>query len=112
STDQRLRHVPHPVRAMYVLLQMPQNTFLAVAIITSSVPLYAHYATLTRSWGPSALEDQQIAGSLMWIGGDALFIAAMAAVIAGWMSHEKRRAAGGDRQGDRERAEVRVRQRA
>jgi len=102
--------LPHPVRAMYVLLQMPQNTFLAVAIISSSVPLYAHYATLTRSWGPSALEDQQIAGSLMWIGGDALFIAAMAAVIAAWMSHEKRREAVVDRQVDLERAELRVRE--
>ncbi|HEX5825185.1 MAG TPA: cytochrome c oxidase assembly protein [Candidatus Limnocylindrales bacterium] len=100
----------HPVRAMYVLLQMPQNTFLAVAIISSSVPLYAHYATLVRSWGPSVLDDQRIAGSVMWIGGDALFIAAMAAVIAGWMGHEKRQEAAIDRRVDAERAALRVRE--
>ena len=36
----------HPVRAMYVFMQMPQNTFLAVAILNVSQPLYAaHYAT-------------------------------------------------------------------
>ena len=29
---------PHPVRAMYVFLQMPQNTFLAVTILNSGVP--------------------------------------------------------------------------
>jgi hypothetical protein len=46
----------------------------------------------------------------MWIGGDALFIAAMAAVIAAWMSHEKRREAVVDRQVDLERAELRVRE--
>jgi putative copper resistance protein D len=100
----------HPVRAMYVLLQMPQNTFLALAILSSSVPLYAHYATLVRSWGPTALQDQQTAGSLMWICGDVLFIAAMAAVLAGWMRHEKRQEAAADRRFDADRAAIRVRE--
>ena len=54
--------MPHPVRAMYVFLQMPQNTFLAVTILNAPAPLYPHYATLARTWGPSALDDQQIAG--------------------------------------------------
>jgi putative copper resistance protein D len=102
--------MPHPVRAMYVFLQMPQNTFLAVAILGSSVPLYAHYATLVRSWGPSALEDQQQAGGLMWIGGDVLFLAAMAAILAGWMIHEKSREEVVDRRLDAERAAIRVRE--
>jgi putative membrane protein len=100
----------HPVRAMYILLQMPQNTFLALAILSSSVPLYAHYATLAVSWGPSALEDQRVAGGLMWIGGDVLFIAAMAAVIAGWMLHEKRQEVAVDRRVDREREAIRIRE--
>jgi putative membrane protein len=102
--------MPHPVRAMYVLLQMPQNTFLAVTILNSPEPLYSHYATLVRSWGPSALEDQKIAGGLMWIGGDLLFVAAMAGVIAGWMLHEKRQEAVNDRRVDAERAAMRVRE--
>jgi putative membrane protein len=102
--------MPHPVRAMYVLLQMPQNTFLALSILGASVPLYAHYATLVRSWGPSVLDDQRIAGSVMWIGGDALFIAAMAAVVAGWMGHEKRQEGAADRRVDAERAAIRVRE--
>ncbi|HEY7132569.1 MAG TPA: cytochrome c oxidase assembly protein [Candidatus Limnocylindrales bacterium] len=100
----------HPVRAMYVFLQMPQNTFLAVTILNSSVVLYAHYATLTRSWGPTALADQQTAGGLMWIGGDILFLSAMAAIVAGWMSYEKRQEAVVDRRLDAERAAIRVRE--
>jgi putative membrane protein len=102
--------MPHPVRAMYVLLQMPQNTFLAVTILNSPAPLYPHYATLVRSWGPSALEDQKIAGGLMWIGGDVLFVAAMAGVIAGWMLHEKRQESVNDRRVDAERAAMRIRE--
>jgi putative membrane protein len=100
----------HPVRAMYVLLQMPQNTFLALTILSASVPLYAHYATLVVPWGGSALDDQRIAGGLMWIGGDVLFIAAMAAVVAGWMRHEKRQEVAVDRRVDREREAIRIRE--
>ena len=66
--------MPHPVRAMYLFLQMPQNTFLALAIYSASSPLYAHYANLGLSWGPSALVDQHLAGGLMWIIGDLVFV--------------------------------------
>ena len=102
--------MPHPVRAMYVFLQMPQNTFLAVAILGSSVVLYPHYLTLARTWGPAPLEDQRIAGSLMWLLGDTVFIAALGAIIAGWMAFERRREADVDRRVDRERQQIRERE--
>jgi putative membrane protein len=102
--------MPHPVRAMYVFLQMPQNTFLAVTILNSSVALYAHYATLGRAWGPTVLEDQQIAGGLMWLGGDILFLVALAAILAGWMIHEQRQEAVADRRVDAARAAIRERE--
>jgi putative copper resistance protein D len=102
--------MPHPVRAMYVFLQMPQNTFLAVTILNSTVPLYPHYATSNRPWPPTVLQDQQIAGGLMWLCGDILFLAAMGAIVAGWMVHEKRQEAAVDRRVDRERAAIRARE--
>jgi putative membrane protein len=102
--------MPHAVRAMYVFLQMPQNTFLAVVILNSAVPLYAHYATLVRSWGPTALEDQQVAGGLMWITGDVLFLAAIAALLIGWMRKEQADEAAADRRVDAARAAIRDRE--
>jgi putative membrane protein len=102
--------MPHPVRAMYVFLQMPQNTFLAVTILNSTVVLYAHYATTVRVWGPSVLEDQQIAGGVMWLSGDILFLTGLAAILAGWMLHEKSQEVVADRRVDRERAAIRVRE--
>jgi putative copper resistance protein D len=95
---------------MYVFLQMPQNTFLAVTILNSSVVLYQHYATLTRAWAPSALEDQRIAGGLMWLIGDILFVAALAGILAGWMAHEKRHEVAVERRLDVERASIRERE--
>jgi cytochrome c oxidase assembly factor CtaG len=102
--------MPHPVRAMYVFLQMPQNTFLAVTILNSTVVLYAHYATTVRAWGPGILEDQQIAGGVMWLTGDILFLAGLAAILAGWMRHEEAREVADDRRVEVERDAIRVRE--
>jgi putative copper resistance protein D len=100
----------HPVRALYVFLQMPQNTLLAVVILNATSPLYLHYATLLRTWGPSVLFDQQAAAGIMWLTGDFLFIAAMGAIMVGWMRHEERQAARSERLADGEMAAIRVRE--
>jgi putative membrane protein len=104
--------MPHPGRVMYVFLQMPQNTFLAVVILFASAPLYSHYATLNRPWGPSALVDQQLAGAVMWLAGDVLFIAAIIAIVAGWMRFEERDSARADRRAATEEAAIRTREAA
>ncbi|HET9346193.1 MAG TPA: cytochrome c oxidase assembly protein [Candidatus Limnocylindrales bacterium] len=102
--------MPHPARGLYVFLQMPQNTFLAVVILYAAAPLYPHYATLDRPWGPTALQDQQVAGGIMWLVGDLLFIAAIGAILAGWMRYEERDAARSDRRSAAELAAVRTRE--
>jgi putative copper resistance protein D len=98
--------MPHPLRALYAFLQMPQNTFLALAIYSASTPLYAHYATLVRTWGPTVLADQQLAGGLMWVIGDLTFLAAILFVVLGWMRQEDRDTARSDARTDVERAEI------
>ena len=74
----------------YLITQMPQNSFLGVAIMWSTTPLYPHYLTLQRAWGPSPLEDQQLAGAIMWLVGDALFLAAIFVVLAALAKSEDR----------------------
>jgi len=74
----------------YLITQMPQNSFLGVAIMWSTTPLYPHYLTLQRTWGPSPLEDQQLAGAIMWLVGDALFLAAIFVVLAALAKSEDR----------------------
>lgn len=100
-----------PARVAYLLLQMPQNTFLSVAILWAATPLYPHYATLGRAWGPSVLEDQQLAGALMWLVGDAAFLVAGLGVLAAWLRSEERDAPRREAQVDRERAAIRERER-
>jgi putative membrane protein len=102
--------MPHPLRAMYLFLQMPQNTFLALAIYSASAPLYPHYAALILPWGPTALADQQMAGGLMWIFGDLVFIVSIVFAVVGWMRSEERDAAGRERREDAAVAAIRARE--
>jgi putative copper resistance protein D len=91
----------HPVRLLYLFVAMPQNSFLGLAIFTTGRVLFPHYVSVQRAWGPSPLDDQHLAGALMWVGGDVAFLIAMAAVVAGWMRHEERRTARMDARLDR-----------
>ena len=47
----------------------------------------------------------------MWIAGDAIFLTAIMAVVAGWMRAEARTQAREDRRAGEEMAEIRIRER-
>jgi putative copper resistance protein D len=103
----------HPSRSLYTFLQMPLNTFLAVIILSATVPLYRHYATLELpwpGWTATALDDQHLAAGIMWVGGDLLFIAAIGAVVWGWMRAEEANTDRADRRADAELAVIRSRE--
>ena len=86
----------HPQRLVYTFLQMPQNTFLGLTIYSSTVPLYPYYLNLPRTWGPTVIDDQQIAGGLMWISGDVVFMLAIMLILRGLLRREEREAAAND----------------
>jgi cytochrome c oxidase assembly factor CtaG len=91
-------------RIVYLGLGMPQNTFLALAIYSAPAVLYPHYASIERSWGPSPLADQQLAGGLMWVVGDVLFIFPLVLAVAAWLKAEEAKGARLDAQLARRRA--------
>jgi len=99
-----------PGRLAYTFLQMPQNTFLALAIYSASAPLYHHYATLTETWLPDRLADQQAAGGIMWLGGYLLFLASLLLLTGGWLRADEKRAVLRERQTDVEVAAIRRRE--
>jgi putative copper resistance protein D len=96
--------LPRPARLFYLFLAMPQNSFLGVALMSAPAVLYPHYLTNLRSWGPTALADQNLGGIVMWVFGDLAFLIGMAAVVAGWVRHEDRRTALLDARLDAEQA--------
>ncbi len=94
--------MPHAARVLYVFLGMPWSSFLALAIFSAPGVLYAHYAKLQRDWGPSPLADQQLAGGIMWVGGDGLFLVAVVAMVAAWIRAEEAEGRRADARLDRE----------
>ena len=104
GADPGPRPLSYPVRLGYVMLQMPQNAFLGLALFMASQPLYPFYASLTLPWLPDALSDQHLGGGLMWVAGDLLFLVPVLLVVVGWLRDEERRGRLYDEQLDRQRA--------
>jgi putative copper resistance protein D len=107
--DPAPRRMSYPARLLYLLLQLPVNSFLGMAILFADAPLYPHYATLGSPYGIAPLADQQLAGGIMWFAGDIAFIGAILALVAAWMRHEQRDAPAAERRADVERARLRER---
>lgn len=103
--------LPHPARIAYLFLGMPQSSFLGLAIFSAPDVLYPHYASLVRAWGPTPLADQQLAGGIMWVGGDLAFLIAMILAVAVWLRAEEAEGRRSDARLDRE-ADIAARDRA
>jgi cytochrome c oxidase assembly factor CtaG len=78
-------------RMVYLAAQMPFNTAVGLAIYFAPTVLYAHYATLNRTWGPDPFTDQQWAGVVMWGAGDVILLAALVLAIAAWLRADEKR---------------------
>jgi putative copper resistance protein D len=109
GADPGPRPLGYPARALYLLLQMPPSSFLAMSVLFAAAPLYNHYATLGSPYGITALADQQTAASIMWILGDVTFITAILIVVAVWMRHEERRTIETEARIDQQRAALAAR---
>lgn len=61
-----IRHAPELVAVGALLIGMMQMGLLGALITFAEVPLYAPHLLTTAAWGFSPLEDQQLAGLIMW----------------------------------------------
>ncbi len=58
----------------YLVLADLQNSALAAILTFSDRVIYPAYDVVPRLWGLSALQDQQIAGVIMWVPGSLAFL--------------------------------------
>jgi cytochrome c oxidase assembly factor CtaG len=86
--DPAPRKMSHPARLMYLMLAMPLEAFLAIAILAGSS--YQHYLSLPAPWGGAhAIADVSTAGALMWIAGDLGALVAGLLVAGAWLRHDE-----------------------
>lgn len=75
-----LRAATWPAVTASLLGSMVQMGLLGALIVFAGQPLYAPHWLTTNAWGLTPIEDQQIAGLLMWIGGGGICLM-LAAVL-------------------------------
>jgi len=67
-----------------------QMGLLGAVLTFATHPLYLWHLTTTSPWGLTPLQDQQLAGVLMWVPGIGLFLwAALSSLRRAWMSLER-----------------------
>ena len=65
----------------YLLLADLQNTVLAEILTLSDRVIYPAYLTVPRTGTITALEDQSVAGVIMWVPGSLVFLVAAVGVV-------------------------------
>jgi putative membrane protein len=77
----------------YVFLTGLHSGVLGALITFAPSLWYPIYAARTSRWGLSPLEDQQLAGLLMWIPAGVVFLLLGLALFAAWLGEAERRVA-------------------
>ena len=79
----------YPGRILYLFFAMASMAFLGLALLSATHVLYPAYAAAEGSIA-KALADQQMGGTLMWIGGMTNIVPALALVMLAWMRADER----------------------
>ena len=82
---------------LFVFTAGIQSGALGAILTFAGSPLYPAYAHSVAQWGLTPLQDQQLAGLIMWIPAGLVYLAAAAALFVRWlltMEREARRAEG------------------
>ena len=91
-------NLAYPVRLVYLLALMPIHAFLGLLFYEPDQAMYPALHEAVRAWGPGPLLDQQAAGVLMFVGGEALGLIALVFVAYQWSKDEERKGARYDRE--------------
>lgn len=72
-----------------LLATMVQMGLLGALLTFSTAPFYAPHYLAPFEWGLTPLEDQQLAGLIMWAPGAGLYLAAALALLGRWFAREQ-----------------------
>lgn len=97
--------MPYPLRALMMFLSTPFHTVLGLTVMQSTSLLGGDwYPSLALTWA-NPYDDQNLAGGILWAGGEFVAVAMLGALVFQWMREAEREARRIDRALDREEAE-------
>ena len=87
---QAVRAAPPQSAVAALLATMVQMGMLGALLTFSGTPLYPWHWATTQAWGLSPIEDQQLAGLVMWVPGAGVYLVAALRLMAGWLDARQR----------------------
>ncbi|MBI5878547.1 MAG: cytochrome c oxidase assembly protein [Chloroflexi bacterium] len=85
-----LPRLPYPAQILYLFFLSIVPTILGAFITFAPGVLYETYAAAPRIADVSALEDQQIAGLIMWLPGAFIYLGALTVVFFVWFEGKEK----------------------
>jgi cytochrome c oxidase assembly factor CtaG/putative copper export protein len=97
------RRAPYPLRLLILLATMAFHAFFGLSLMTGSGLLLANwFGAMGRTWGPSAIVDQQTGGGIAWSVGEIPTVILAITVAIMWSRSDERDAKRLDRKADRD----------
>jgi putative membrane protein len=89
----RYGRIGYGVAVLYIFLTAVHSSILGALMTVAPGVWYPAYAAAGAAWHVNALEDQQLAGLLMWVPSGVVFIVFGLALFAAWLGESERRVA-------------------
>ncbi len=86
------RRLSYAAAIPYLLPPMLTGSLIGALLTFAQHPLYATYQQVPRLWGISVVQDQQLAGLIMWVPGGLVYIFPIFVLIALMLRQEDRAA--------------------
>jgi cytochrome c oxidase assembly factor CtaG len=74
-----------PAAVGLLFATMLQSSALGAVLTLARAPLYPVHEATTSAWGLTPLEDEQLAGALMWVPAGIVYVGVMAALLVRWL---------------------------
>ncbi|MGV9010514.1 cytochrome c oxidase assembly protein [Brevundimonas sp.] len=80
-----------PAAVIALLITMVQTGLLGALLVFMPAAIYAPHLLTTAAWGLSPLEDQQLAGLIMWAPAAAVYLVAALTILGRWIGPDRLR---------------------
>jgi cytochrome c oxidase assembly factor CtaG len=87
----RLGRLGYGVAVLAAFPTAVHSSVLGALLTASPSPWYQSYLTTTEAWNLTPLEDQQLAGLIMWVPAGMIYLVGALALFASWLGETERR---------------------
>jgi len=91
SEDSRHRRLDYGATLLFVATAAAFSGLPGALMVIAPRPLYAVHAAGEAAWGMTPIEDQQLAGLVMWIPGGFVYLTAISYLFLMWLRSAERR---------------------